>query len=71
MQIHCPDCERQLLVPESSVGRRARCPACQHRFTVPDPQDALEETVSAWIAADTEHMQKLRRRHASLNKDQQ
>jgi DNA-directed RNA polymerase subunit RPC12/RpoP len=67
MQLSCPSCEKALAVPDGSVGRRARCPACEHRFTVADPQDAMEETISAWITADAEQIKQLRQRHASLN----
>jgi len=63
MQIPCPACHRTLAVPDGSLGRRARCPACDHRFIVPD---VMEETISAWIVADTEQMRRLRQRHAAL-----
>lgn len=31
----CPSCNKQLRVPETAVGKRAKCPGCQHVLTVP------------------------------------
>ena len=34
----CPQCQRQLVFPDHSVvGRTARCPGCDHRFTIEAP----------------------------------
>ena len=34
----CPQCQRQLVFPDHSVvGRTARCPECDHRFTIEAP----------------------------------
>src|SRR5262245_17755706 len=32
--IHCPQCQRQLRVPEEMVGRLVKCPTCSTQFTV-------------------------------------
>ena len=71
MQIGCPSCERMLKVPDGAVGRRARCPACEHKFVVADPRDALEETISGWIMTDTQQMEELRERNASISSELQ
>jgi hypothetical protein len=55
-----------LTVPEGSVGRRARCPACNEKFVVPDPRDVLESTVSAWIVEDIQQAAALHDRHTAL-----
>ncbi len=35
----CPSCGAKLGLPASAVGRRAKCPQCEHRFVV-EPSDA-------------------------------
>ena len=37
MKIACPRCRTHLKVPDSSIGRRSRCPECEQRFVIPDP----------------------------------
>ncbi|MCI0684865.1 MAG: zinc-ribbon domain-containing protein [Gemmataceae bacterium] len=32
MLIFCPDCQRQLRVPDSAAGKQVKCPACQKIF---------------------------------------
>lgn len=32
MLIFCPDCQRQLRVPDSAAGKQVKCPACQKVF---------------------------------------
>jgi predicted Zn finger-like uncharacterized protein len=32
--IHCPECQRQLKVPEEMLGRLVKCPTCGAMFTV-------------------------------------
>lgn len=34
IQIECPSCKQQLRIPESAVGRQARCPRCNTAFPV-------------------------------------
>jgi hypothetical protein len=58
-----PDCGKMLKVPESHAGKPARCPACNKLIRVTRPRasrkklqphwSALEDTVGAWIVADT------------------
>ncbi|MBN1513206.1 MAG: hypothetical protein JXB13_14420 [Phycisphaerae bacterium] len=45
----CPACGAKLGLPASAVGRRAKCPQCEHRFVV-EPSDAdsgLDENSAA------------------------
>ena len=37
--IQCPDCDKQLQVPEDLLGKDVQCPACKHTFVaaVPEP----------------------------------
>lgn len=40
----CPHCRKQIRVPDSAAGKRARCPLCQEAFVVPgDDEDAVTE----------------------------
>jgi uncharacterized protein len=36
MRFTCEKCSNELEVPESSVGRKAKCPACTHVMQVPE-----------------------------------
>ncbi len=56
MTIDCPGCRKPLRVPEAAGGRRARCPRCGVKFTVPSSRDLLEETVSHWIFEDVQRI---------------
>jgi predicted Zn finger-like uncharacterized protein len=38
--IECPQCHRQLRVPEGMIGRLVKCPACAVTFTVSDAPEA-------------------------------
>lgn len=43
--IPCPNCSHELRLPdESLLGRFGRCPACQHKFVLEDPEDQLAAT---------------------------
>jgi hypothetical protein len=41
--LECPHCRKQVRVPESAAGRRARCPLCQEAFSVPAEDEAVTE----------------------------
>jgi predicted Zn finger-like uncharacterized protein len=32
MQIACPNCQAQLRMPDAALGKKVRCPKCQHAF---------------------------------------
>lgn len=49
MNITCPNCHKKLRVPDGAVGRRARCPACQSKFVIADPEDTNFETIAGFI----------------------
>jgi predicted Zn finger-like uncharacterized protein len=36
----CPNCQRQLKVPENLLGKTVRCPSCQTTFVAQDDQEA-------------------------------
>jgi hypothetical protein len=43
LTISCSQCGKQISVPESAVGKRGRCGACQHQFVIEPPSlTALE-----------------------------
>ncbi len=56
VMIHCESCRAQLRVPSSAAGRKARCPQCGERFTVPAMQELLEETITGWIVQDVDEV---------------
>jgi len=37
IKVPCPNCGAKLGLPASAVGRRAKCPKCEHRFTIEVP----------------------------------
>ncbi len=37
MLVHCPSCNKHLNVPDSAVGKKARCPGCNNVFEVAVP----------------------------------
>jgi DNA-directed RNA polymerase subunit RPC12/RpoP len=37
MRFTCPSCNQTLIAPPEQVGMGVRCPACNHRVTVPQP----------------------------------
>ncbi len=39
--VECPSCAEKVRVPDSLLGRPARCPRCSHVFTVPGPEGAV------------------------------
>lgn len=59
IQFACPNCGRQLRVPDSAVGHPSRCPKCQHvsevselyeRAPEPKPNPFLAPEMSASVA---------------------
>ncbi|HEV3261734.1 MAG TPA: MJ0042-type zinc finger domain-containing protein [Gemmataceae bacterium] len=50
--IHCPQCQRQLRVPEDLFGRAVKCPSCGTTFTA--GQASAAETLSAPAPAPPE-----------------
>jgi hypothetical protein len=36
-EVSCPSCEKVISVPPEAIGKRIRCKACAHVFTVPAP----------------------------------
>jgi predicted Zn finger-like uncharacterized protein len=40
--IHCPQCARELRIPENLLGKRVKCPGCGTTFTAPAPGEAAE-----------------------------
>lgn len=43
LTIQCPECGKQISVPESAIGKTGRCGACQHRFVIQPPVSAEDE----------------------------
>jgi hypothetical protein len=40
LTVACPQCGKQVHVPESAIGKTGRCGACQHRFVIQPPASA-------------------------------
>jgi len=53
--LHCPECDADLIVPESAAGRRARCSKCQARFVVPDAEELLEMQIAQMASEELGH----------------
>jgi predicted Zn finger-like uncharacterized protein len=45
--VTCPQCERQLRVPEELIGQRVKCPTCGTNFTAIINRASAEEVVDA------------------------
>src|SRR5262245_27289587 len=41
--VHCPECNRQLRVPDNLLGKRVKCPKCGNAFTAVLPPAKDEE----------------------------
>ncbi|MDX1682058.1 MAG: hypothetical protein R3336_02960 [Phycisphaeraceae bacterium] len=61
IQVSCPSCEKQLMVPAEAIGHQARCPGCEDTFEVVDPSEESvfdeaipSETVSHWLNEEME-----------------
>lgn len=61
MTMSCPSCARRLNVSDAQIGKRLRCPACQQRFVVPNPQPlpvSAERTAASganpWAGVDAD-----------------
>ena len=39
--VSCPNCAKSLKIPDTAVGKRVKCPACQTPFTAAEPDDAV------------------------------
>ena len=59
MKVHCLGCQKALTVPQTSSGRKARCPRCKKVFRVPKPEDLIDETISTWIEDDVEQLEEI------------
>jgi len=55
MTLDCPNCGRGLLVPESAVGRKARCTECDTRFVIPSREELLEQTITQMALEELDH----------------
>jgi predicted Zn finger-like uncharacterized protein len=42
MLISCPECKTKIRAPESAIGKKIRCKACEHVFAVKPPNKASE-----------------------------
>ncbi len=52
-----------LQVPDNATGQRARCPACQTSFVLPDSDELMEHTLASWIESDVEQEESVRSAH--------
>lgn len=52
IQFDCPTCKRKLRAPESSAGKKGKCPGCQKVFQVPAPVYEAEEERSSIVEID-------------------
>lgn len=55
MTLDCPNCGRPLLVPETAVGRKARCTQCNTKFVIPSREELLEQTISHMVLEELDH----------------
>jgi len=55
VNLNCPKCNADLLVPESAAGRRARCSKCNARFIVPNAQELLDFQIAQMASEELGH----------------
>jgi predicted Zn finger-like uncharacterized protein len=46
MLISCPECKTKIRAPESAIGKKIRCKACEHVFAVKPPNKPSEITAT-------------------------
>lgn len=44
IEFACPQCQKQIRVPATSAGRRAKCPGCENIFEVPSASTAFGDS---------------------------
>ena len=52
IKVPCPNCGATLGLPASAVGRRAKCPKCEHKFTIELPTPGVKPKPPAARAVD-------------------
>jgi hypothetical protein len=52
--ITCPGCDKKLRVPDTSAGKKVRCPSCQKVVPVPKPEEDLVEPDDDLVEPDPE-----------------
>jgi predicted Zn finger-like uncharacterized protein len=43
MVTSCPECKTKIRVPESAIGKKIRCKACEHTFVIESPRSAAPD----------------------------
>jgi predicted Zn finger-like uncharacterized protein len=53
VRISCPSCNKALRVPDASLGRKVRCPACSTAFTAEAPPEEETEGIQTAPTSDS------------------
>ena len=53
VRISCPSCNKALRVPDDSLGRKVRCPACSTAFTAEAPSEEETEGIQTAPTSDS------------------
>jgi hypothetical protein len=67
--IACPECQRQLNVPESYFGQTVKCPDCHHEFKAAPAGEAVRESKTSNGPLPTPVKERARRRFDDDNDD--
>jgi hypothetical protein len=64
IELHCPQCGKQIRAPDDAGGRFGKCPYCERKVYIPTPPEAIEEIPLAPIDTEEERREEELRREA-------
>ncbi|MHC4221301.1 MAG: zinc ribbon domain-containing protein [Planctomycetota bacterium] len=50
ISFNCEHCGKKVEAPDSAAGKRAKCPGCQNKVTIPQPQVEVEDDMEFHLA---------------------
>src|SRR5207248_1254355 len=62
----CPECKTKIRVPESAIGKKIRCKACEHVFTIAVPKKNPAEVQKKPVKAAAAEKQPAKKPEAPL-----
>ena len=69
IELHCPQCGKQIKAPDDAGGRHGKCPYCERKVYIPMPESEIEEIPIAPIdESEVEREKQLRQEAIDLAK---
>jgi predicted Zn finger-like uncharacterized protein len=69
VRINCPECDRELKIPENSLGRKVRCPECEATFVAREDEEEPPRKATARRAAPAEETERKSYRDRDVEAD--